>query len=1629
MNTSMTTPATKEPFSPTEKPSISLLRTASNRSPEMTGMEYSQDKVKSLEDAIKATDVSATCQILQLVKEEFSKKCQNQWPPDQLRRIWNCAINVLKDKATREARVFACQLIETLSENSKSCWNNEKTVEFQFDVEAPSEMVRVLRQCGHDLELRSLLLKTLLSLSRCSNCRSTYDPTRQLLLRQSEVIPALMESLNVLIHLTTRMPFDPNGHRAARLAIADAVQALHYTCFMNKENLKALAALDGFRTVKMSIEDNLNELTVQEHGCMIISELAISTELTEEEIMECVSTVTNVARVQIQEKYIEVARAAIWSLYRIASCVLDPTKRGNSPSGEQCEVGRGTLLNHIWSVVMKGETFNLVLGMMQSCQLKNDLLVKHCLDFISVVVSGSIEPSSYNSELIQNLQKAYYLVYKLFQETTDTGIKAVSLRTLNCLVSHPCLFGQVEESLAELDTFIECINLVKKNPQSSKTDIFLIQVFALNIISAFIEKLSYRDLVIKLSQISQYKQDIFSIVGFIIQYIEGGEGLHAQHSIKEAVSMNLTDQSCYKYDCHSFQHEPCKKSKMLNSVLTALELLSISGDGNLNITDNEGFGILHKLAKTGLDSILKGVMKVYGNDMDLSQTTKDGKTALQLALDGHHSLCASILTSESGTPKMEARNESLQSPDHQTKESTSVQQQQQKLCIRREKTKQVINLFSNSDESMFFFFFFREPTPSSGSPVLHTPDQDITQSSSAQMRLNSSPHFDQFENSTVDNVGHRRRSESVGQNTLWPVCDESRLLKKSSSSKSATTTVTVCANLNESTPVQYQQSFGTSLSAGSRYNNYTAWAPAGPYEESTSLDPINDRKTGSSEDRTSGNWQSLYNEEPLPFGGPKEKWSMVSSSSGQNNQASTDQSSDTTAIDRGLTVWPITGQRPRTVTEEDMPPAWQGRGGTQRILEQQQQQEHGMEEDLTDDKQILSWMSSEIFGLIGSGPEDTEDVIKQKSVYFENEQISAPLQGLTDNFDNLEEPSCSSFLAIDQTVSPFYSPKPSNAVPYIQGASPHLQIPYPAPASPWMNPPMVSPPSVPGPDPRLMVSRSDLRMTEGVHPSRFWHTEENDIPSKHLWLGNLNTRLPRSVLKSIFEEYGPIEDVVTFPGRMYAFVNFIHPENAQQAAKELDNLSLPVLTGSRKLVIKFRPNRKALGRVGDLMPGVASIESTNEGGGGGLISPSISVPVYCSQETTTVASSTPFQSNHPVLEQASEELHHTNSLPEEDSDPERTNTQMPPSRHLWLGNVCLRPSKIVLFSLFSRYGPVQSVRVFPGKTFAFVNFCSKEHSAKAKEALDQKVLEPITGAKPLVVRFQREGNGQCPWTRTSPENVSGFTPLQSSDPVVTDSVPLSQPDLTKSYMMSLPGSLDDDLRTQQGTMESMGTTQYQQNVWNETGKPYGLMSGVEMAQMGELVHSQSAAAAYGRVQNRSLDLSLSFQSSQQGLNERLPPVQTPWSQTLLTDGCFTGDSSMISNPDYGLSLPSSFSGGPDGKGYFTPFRNPHFPPSQSWNASEKIAGVPSMIDQNSMSMTLLSGEQQQQQQQQYQAQHQHFTNPSSHVGVHSSLPEEILVTNNSTSQFVAENYETQISPAPETTQASMLMMHHTGSIW
>lgn len=76
------------------------------------------------------------------------------------------------------------------------------------------------------------------------------------------------------------------------------------------------------------------------------------------------------------------------------------------------------------------------------------------------------------------------------------------------------------------------------------------------------------------------------------------------------------------------------------------------------------------------------------------------------------------------------------------------------------------------------------------------------------------------------------------------------------------------------------------------------------------------------------------------------------------------------------------------------------------------------------------------------------------------------------------------------------------------------------------------------------------------------------------------------------------------------------------------------------------------------------------------------------------------------------------------------------NRHLWLGNVL--PTKVTragLEQVYSRYGPLESVRAFTGKTYAFINFMSTADAVAAKRDTAGTCIPGLSGNKPLIVKF------------------------------------------------------------------------------------------------------------------------------------------------------------------------------------------------------------------------------------------------------------------------------------------------------
>lgn len=72
-----------------------------------------------------------------------------------------------------------------------------------------------------------------------------------------------------------------------------------------------------------------------------------------------------------------------------------------------------------------------------------------------------------------------------------------------------------------------------------------------------------------------------------------------------------------------------------------------------------------------------------------------------------------------------------------------------------------------------------------------------------------------------------------------------------------------------------------------------------------------------------------------------------------------------------------------------------------------------------------------------------------------------------------------------------------------------------------------------------------------------------------------------------------------------------------------------------------------------------------------------------------------------------------------------------PSRHLLLGNISSRPNESALETVFGKFGPLESVKVFPGKTYALVSFQDLAPAAEAMQCLDGHSLLSVSGVTPL----------------------------------------------------------------------------------------------------------------------------------------------------------------------------------------------------------------------------------------------------------------------------------------------------------
>lgn len=161
------------------------------------------------------------------------------------------------------------------------------------------------------------------------------------------------------------------------------------------------------------------------------------------------------------------------------------------------------------------------------------------------------------------------------------------------------------------------------------------------------------------------------------------------------------------------------------------------------------------------------------------------------------------------------------------------------------------------------------------------------------------------------------------------------------------------------------------------------------------------------------------------------------------------------------------------------------------------------------------------------------------------------------------------------------------------------------------------------------------------------------IPTRSLWLGNLDAEMTTSELMRIFHIYGAIESLRLLPDKECGFVNFVIKEDAIRAMEDVRN--------------RLGGRISTTGAGGPVRVGFGKIDSVPLGPG----------------EAPSVPGATPGAFGGP-------------GGPGSES-------QTSPTRALWVGSIPSTTTPAKLLTIFSVYGPVESVRVLTHKNCGFVS--------------------------------------------------------------------------------------------------------------------------------------------------------------------------------------------------------------------------------------------------------------------------------------------------------------------------------------
>ncbi|KFK23627.1 hypothetical protein AALP_AAs74839U000100 [Arabis alpina] len=202
-----------------------------------------------------------------------------------------------------------------------------------------------------------------------------------------------------------------------------------------------------------------------------------------------------------------------------------------------------------------------------------------------------------------------------------------------------------------------------------------------------------------------------------------------------------------------------------------------------------------------------------------------------------------------------------------------------------------------------------------------------------------------------------------------------------------------------------------------------------------------------------------------------------------------------------------------------------------------------------------------------------------------------------------------------------------------------------------------------------------MKEDKGKHP-----------PSRHLWIGNLPHGISERELADRFIRFGELESLAFQPARSYAFLNFRHEEDAFAAIESLQGVPL----AGNPLRIEF-----------------AKADKSSTG--------SRAEDMYRHDEQWPAARGSPFVQKDSRMRFESPDTYSKSKMSDRNGEP---------SEVLYIGfPASMQVDDVLLREVFSPFGEITKVTVFPGRSYAFVQFRNLMAACAAKENLQGQLFD------------------------------------------------------------------------------------------------------------------------------------------------------------------------------------------------------------------------------------------------------------------------------------------------------------------